>query len=414
MATAVSRCLSIEDLKAHARRHLPRVIFDYLEGGTDDEYALDENHGRLRAIKLQPRYLVDVSARSQSVSVLGRSYKMPLGIAPMGMLSMVRHDGDLLLAQTAQAAGVPFILSGASNASMERIAQAAPDSAWLNFYPCRQPAMEADMLRRAAGAGIGTLVVTVDVPVLSKRERNIRSGWVRPYKPTPAVVLEALRHPAWVASYLRHGLPLMENFLPYAPAGISARDLTSFYAAQVPTMQNWALVERLRGLWPGKLVLKGIMAGEDALRAAAAGVDGVIVSNHGGRQLDHGMAAIDALPEVAAAAGDRLAVMFDSGIRRGSDIAVALCLGARFCFTGRGAAYGLAAFGAPGVQRMLDILRAELDLALGQIGCPHAADLSPRFLRGGARPSLHADRTVDTAAPASAGQAAAAADLAPA
>lgn len=392
MASKASRCLSIEDLKSRARAYLPRVIYDYLEGGTDDEEALGENHHRLRRLKLRPRYLIDVSSRSQAVTLFGQSYASPIGISPMGMLSMIRNDGDLVLAKVAAASGIPFILSGASNVSIERIAEQAPGS-WLQFYPCRQLAMERDLLNRAASAGMATLVVTVDVPVLSKRERNIRSGWVRPYKPSLAVVLESLRHPAWVARYLRHGLPMMENFLPYAPPGTGARALTSFYAAQVPTLQHWPMIERLREQWKGKLVLKGILAAEDASLAAAAGVDGVIVSNHGGRQLDRGMAAIDALPEVVAAVGHKMVVMFDSGIRRGSDIAVALTLGAKMCFMGRGAAYGLAAFGAPGAQRAVDILKSELDLALGQLGCPSVTELDARFLwnhPGGASRAAHA------------------------
>jgi len=379
MADKVQRCLSINDLQARARRYLPRVIYDYLEGGADDEQCLAENPARLRRHRLRPRYLVDISARSQQVSVFGQDYRSPFGISPMGMLGMVRHDGDLLLARVAARSGIPFILSGASNAAIETVARDAPGS-WLQFYPCKDLEIERDILARAARAGIRTLVVAVDVPLHSKRERNIRSGWVRPYKPSPAVILESLRHPAWVAGYLRRGIPAMQNFLPYAPASISARELTSFYASQVPAPHQWPMVERLRRQWTGSLVLKGVLTAEDARLAAAAGVDGLIVSNHGGRQLDRSVAAIDALPEVVDAVGRQLVVMFDSGIRRGSDIAVALSLGARLCFAGRAAAYGLAAFGAQGAQRAVDILRTELDLTLGQIGCPDVNELGPRFL----------------------------------
>lgn len=379
MSATPAQCLSIADLQRQARRYLPRVIYDYLEGGADDEEALARNERRLRTHLLRPRYLVDISSRSQQVTVFGKTYGSPFGIGPMGMLGMVRHQGDLLLAETAHRNGLPFVLSGASNATTEAIAEKAP-GAWLQYYPCKDAKIEADLLRRAAASGIETLVVTVDVPLHAKRERNMRSGWVRPYKPTPAVILESLRHPAWVARYLRNGLPVMENVLPYAPAGIGARELTSFYASQVPTPHRWSLVERLRQQWTGHLVLKGILSAEDAQHAATLGVDGVIVSNHGGRQLDRGVAAIDALPEVVAAVGKRMVVMFDSGIRRGSDIAVALCLGARLCFVGRAAGYGLAAHGAAGAQRAVEILRAELDLTLGQIGCPNAADLAHDFL----------------------------------
>lgn len=371
----VDKCLSIQDLQRQARRYLPRVIYDYLEGGADDEHALEENLRQLRAHKLLPRYLVDVGERTQSVSVFGRTYSSPFGVGPMGMLGMVRGDGDLLLARAAHKSGIPFVLSGASNATVEEVAQAAPGS-WLNYYPCKDPQIERNLLERAAASGIETLVVTVDVPLHAKRERNMRSGWVRPYKPTAAVILESLRHPAWVAAYLRRGLPVMGNIQRYAPAGTRARELTSFYASQVPTRHQWSLVARLRDQWRGNLVLKGILAPQDAQRAAREGANGVIVSNHGGRQLDRTVAAIDALPEVVAAAGRQLVVMFDSGIRRGSDVAVALALGAQLCFIGRAAAYGLAAYGQAGGQRAIDILRSELDLTLGQIGCPDVRELN--------------------------------------
>lgn len=387
MKTLAEKCLSISDLQAQARRYLPRVIYDYLEGGADDEECLSENPARIRRWKLRPRYLVDIATRSQRVTVFGRDYDSPIGVGPMGMLGMVRHEGDLILAEAAAQANVPFVLSGASNASIEETMRRCPH-AWLQFYPCKDEALEADLLKRAAAAGVQTLIVTVDVPLHSKRERNMRSGWVRPYKPTPAVMLEAMRHPSWVANYLRHGVPVMQNFLPYAPPGISARDLTAFYASQVPTAHHWTLIERLRERWRGKLVLKGVLAPEDALHAVGVGVDGVIVSNHGGRQLDRSVAAIDALPEVVAAVGDKMVVMFDSGIRRGSDVAVAMALGARLCFIGRAAGYGLAAFGPAGAGRAISILRAELDLTLGQIGCPDIVGIGASFLHGAPAPAI--------------------------
>lgn len=379
MASKIDKCLSIGDLQARARSYLPRVIYDYLEGGADDEHCLSENETRLRHWKLRPRYLVDISRRSQKVTVFGKTYASPIGIGPMGMLGMVRNGGDLQLAEVAASAEIPFVLSGASNASIEATASQYKGS-WLQYYPCKDLEIEADLLARAAASGMETLVVTVDVPLHSKRERNMRSGWVRPYKPTPAVMLESLRHPSWVASYLRHGIPVMENFQRHAPAGTGARELTGFYASQVPAPHGWALIRRLRGLWKGSLVVKGILTADDALLAAEAGADGVLVSNHGGRQLDRSIAAIDALPEVAAAVGSKMVVMFDSGIRRGSDVAVALCLGAKLCFIGRAAGYGLAAGGVPGAKRAVEILRGELDLALGQIGSPDVVDLAPRFL----------------------------------
>jgi L-lactate dehydrogenase (cytochrome)/(S)-mandelate dehydrogenase len=328
-----------------------------------------------------PRYLVDISRRNQSVELFGQTFASPFGIAPTGMIAMVRPGADVMLAEAAAKADVPFVISGASTASIEEIARVAPKS-WYQHYPCKDAGMTSDLFRRVADAGLSTLVITVDVPLHSKRERNIRSGWVRPYKPTLAVMLESARHPAWVVDYLRTGLPFMENYRKYAPAGLGARALTSFYADQVPAPHSWATIDKIRHEWRGKLVIKGIMHPDDAIEALRFGVDGIIVSNHGGRQLDRAVAPLDVLPRIVSAVGDRMTVMLDSGIRRGADIATALCLGARFTFVGRAPAYGVAAAGTEGALRALSILRTELDLVCGQIGCPSVKDLSPAFLDG--------------------------------
>ncbi|SDD74149.1 alpha-hydroxy acid oxidase [Paraburkholderia lycopersici] len=375
----VHKALSIDDLRKLAKARLPKVIFDYLEGGAEDEACLDSNAAAFARHKFIPRYLVDISRRDQSVNLFGQTYASPFGIAPTGMIAMVRPDADLMLAQAAAQADVPFVISGASTASIEEIARVAPKS-WYQHYPCRDEAMASDLFRRVADAGLMTLVVTVDVPLHSKRERNIRSGWVRPYKPTLPVMLEAARHPAWVIEYLTSGLPYMENYRRYAPPGTNARALTSFYAEQVPTAQSWQTIERIRSEWSGTLVLKGIMHPDDALKAVAAGVDGIIVSNHGGRQLDRSIAPVDVLPEVVAAVGDRVTVMLDSGIRRGADIATALCLGAQFTLVGRAPAYGVSAGGTEGALRALSILRQELDLVCGQLGCPRVSELNEAWL----------------------------------
>ncbi|GAB5101297.1 alpha-hydroxy acid oxidase [Caballeronia sp. HLA56] len=375
------KALSIDDLRKIARRRLPRVIYDYLEGGAEDEACLAANRRAFEKHRLLPRYLVDITQRDQSTTVLGQRFASPFGIAPTGMIAMVRPRADVLLAEAAARADVPFVISGASTASIEEIARIAPKS-WYQHYPCRDAGMTLDLLRRVADAGLQTLVVTVDVPLHSKRERNIRSGWVRPYKPTLAVMLEASRHPAWVVDYLRTGLPFMENYRKYAPPDTSARDLTSFYAGQVPAAHSWSAIEKIRREWSGSLVLKGILHPDDASQALRCGVDGVIVSNHGGRQLDRATAPIDALPRIVDAVGDRMTVMLDSGIRRGADIATALCLGARFVFVGRAPAYGVAAGGVDGAMKALSILRNELDLVCGQIGCPSATALGPAFIDG--------------------------------
>jgi L-lactate dehydrogenase (cytochrome)/(S)-mandelate dehydrogenase len=375
----LDRCLSIEDLHRTAKRRLPRVIYDFVAGGAEDEACLDRNCRDLQAVRLLPRYLVDIARRDLSLPLFGRHQALPFGIAPTGMAALVRRDADLILAEAAREAGIPFILSGASNASIEAVARVNP-GAWLQLYVPSRDDITEDILRRAEEAGLDTLVVTADVPVNAKRERNIRSGWVRPYKPTPAIMAEALLHPAWVAENLRHGMPMMQTFQPYAPAGASAREVAAFYATVSPHSFAWGVAEGFRRRWRGKLVIKGLLHPEDARRARDLGVDGIIVSNHGGRQLDRAASAIAALPAIVAAVGDDITVMMDSGIRRGADVLAALCLGARFCFVGRATLYGVAAAGLPGARRAIEILRGEIDLVAAQLGCPRIADLDASWL----------------------------------
>jgi L-lactate dehydrogenase (cytochrome)/(S)-mandelate dehydrogenase len=376
----IDRALNFEDLRRLARRRLPRIIFDYVEGGVDDEAALGRNPEAFARFRLMPRYMVDVTKRSQTTELFGRTYASPFGIAPTGMAGIVRRDADLMLAEAAAAANVPFILSGVSTSSIEAVAKAAQGRAWYQLYIAHDRTISQTMIGRAHDAGIETLVVTVDVPTHGKRERNIRNGWVRPYRPTLPAMIETLAHPQWLAEYLRHGLPYFENWVRHAGPGASPKAIAGFLAAQMPCSQTWTDIEAFRHMWPGKLVVKGIMHPADAVRAVELGADGVVVSNHGGRQLDRGPAAIDAFPAVEAAVGDRATLMMDSGIRRGADIVTALCLGARFTFVGRATLYGVTAAGRRGASRALDILRNELDLVLAQIGCPDVRRLGPDYL----------------------------------
>jgi (S)-mandelate dehydrogenase len=367
----VDRAVNIEDLHRLARRRLPRVVFDYVEGGLDDERGLERAERAFDKYSLVPRYLVDVAERDQSASLFGRRYASPFGIAPTGLAGLCRPGADLMLAQAAAAENIPFVMSGASTASIEATARIAPDHAWYQLYGARDAAISEDLIRRSRDAGLGVLMLTVDVPVNSNRERNRRNGFERPYKLPPAILLEALRHPGWIVDYLRHGgLPKFENWRTYAPAGASAREIAEFVATQTPSTQTWRELESYRRLWPRPLVVKGILHPDDAVRARDLGVDGIIVSNHGARQLDRAPAPIEMLPAIAAAVGDTVTVMVDGGIRRGSDIVIAWCLGARYTFLGRATLYGAAAGGLAGAQRAIAILRREVDLVLGQIGCP--------------------------------------------
>jgi len=386
----IDQAVNIEDLHRMAKRRLPKVAFDFIEGGLEDERGLDRNTAAFHKHNLLPRYLVDVSKRDQSQTIFGRTYASPFGISPTGGAGLFRRGADMMLAEAAAEANIPYIMSGSSNDSLETAARVAPDNAWYQLYAARDGAISEDLVRRTADAGLQALVLTVDVPVHSKRERNIRNGfanirgnWMRAaLSLKPALLAEALTHPGWIAEYIRHGgTPALENWLPYAAPGASAEDTVKFNRSQVPAhAQTWRELEKYRRLFPRTLIVKGIMHPADAVRAAELGCEGVIVSNHGGRQLDQAPASIEVLPAIKAAVGDRMTVMLDSGVRRGADILIALCLGAQFCFFGRPTLYGAVAGGLPGVKKAVDIFRGEIDLVMGQIGCPSLNQLGPDFL----------------------------------
>ncbi len=376
----IQDAVNIDDLRRLARRRLPRMVFDFIEGGVEDERCLEVNEASFARHRIVPRYMVDISRRDQSTTLFGKSYASPFGIAPTGLAALFRADADLLLARAAATANIPFIMSGASTASIEVAAQVAPAHTWYQLYAARDNKISEDIIRRARDANLGTLVLTVDVPVSSKRERNVRNGFELPLKLKWSKSLEALMHPLWIAEYLRRGIPRFDNWAPYAEPGASAKAIAAFVGRQIPCSVTWRDLENFRRLWPRHMVVKGIMHPDDAVRAAQIGVDGIMVSNHGGRQLDQAPAPLEMLAPICAAAGDKLAVMLDGGVRRGADILTALCLGARFVFVGRATLYGAAAGGLPGAQKAIDILRKEIDLVMAQIGCPALTGLGPGCL----------------------------------
>jgi (S)-mandelate dehydrogenase len=376
----LDRAINIDDLRRLAKRRLPKIAYDFIEGGLEDELGLARNESAFARFDLVPRYGVDVTACDQTTVLFGRTFSGPLGIAPTGLAALFRPGADLMLAEAAKAANVPFIMSGAGTGLIEDLGRVAPNHGWYQLYAARDRSISEDMIRRVADAGLTTLVVTVDVPINSKRERNLRNGFTRPLKMTFKTRLEALRHPGWLAEFLRTGMPVFSNWKPYARLGASAAEIADFVAQQTPSPVVWRDIEGFRRLWPGKLVIKGIMHPDDAVRCAALGCDGVIVSNHGGRQLDRSPASVEVLPAIAAAAGEKLTVMFDSGIRRGSDAIVALCLGAKYVFVGRATLYGAAAGGMAGAARALTIFRDEIGRAMAQMGAPDIQSLGPQFL----------------------------------
>ena len=377
----VNRAINIDDLRKMAKRRLPRIAYDFIEGGVEDELGIARNEAAFDRERLVPRYLVDVSKRDQSCDLFDRRYASPFGVSATGLAALFRPGADLMLAEAAAASDLPFMMSGMSTASIEAAAKIAPSHSWYQLYVAQDHAITTDLIRRVREAGFGTLVLTVDVPVSSKRERNLRNGFALPPRLTTAGMLDALRHPGWVAGYLRNGMPRFENWAPYARADSSTARVNAFAAKQAPASSvTWKDLEEFRQLWPRHLVVKGILHRDDAIHAAEIGVDGIIVSNHGGRQLDQAPAPLEVLPGISEAVGDKVTLMLDGGVRRGADIVMALCHGARFVMVGRATLYGAAAGGIEGVRKAIAILREEIDLVLGQIGCPNVADLDSSFV----------------------------------
>jgi L-lactate dehydrogenase (cytochrome)/(S)-mandelate dehydrogenase len=357
-------------------------MFDFIEGGVEDEVGLRTNAQAFREVRLVPRYYIDTSKREQTANILGLTFSSPFGIAPTGMAGAFQKDAERFLARAANDTNIPYLMSGASNASMEDGAKLAPKNLWYQIYGAKDRSYQLDLVKRAIDCGLTTIAVTCDVPVSSNRERNRRNGFVRPLKMTLPTILEAMLHPEWVINYYKDGgLPMLANWKKYAKEGSTPDQVADLFASQTPdASQAWNDLEAIRKLWPGKLLVKGIMHPEDARIAVSMGVDGILVSNHGARQLDNMPSPVDMLPMIRNAVGPDVALLLDSGIRRGSDIVAALCMGADFVLTGRATLYGATAGGLAGVKKAVSILKREIDLVLGQIGAPNLEALGPHYL----------------------------------
>lgn len=391
--------INLEDMRELARRSLPRIAFDFIDGGVDDELCLKRNREAFAQHRIVPRYLRDVSLRDQRVTLLGREYASPIGISPTGLAGLWRPDADLMQAAAARDANVPFLLSSAGNASLEDVMAVAPEHTWFQMYCTTDEKINADLVRRATQAQVRVLVVSVDVPVNSNRERNKRNGFSRPFRMTPAVVLEALGHPAWVLRYLRTGgIPMMRTWKPYAPDGADASQVADMYGTLTPApMVNWDHLRRIRDAWKGHLVIKGLLHPDDAREAVSLGANALVVSNHGGRQLDVAPSPLEMLPAIHAAVGDQAELLLDSGVRRGSDVVIARCLGARACIFGRPSLYAVAAAGQAGVARVLQLMRNEIDMVLAQMGCSEFDRLNRSYLWDRETPLPHpASSTCET------------------
>jgi len=373
--------LCLDDFEAAARTHLPRPIFEYVAGAAETNWSRDDNRAAFGEFGFVPRVLVDVSQRSQQTSLFGRIYAAPFGIAPLGISALYAYRGDLVLARAAAAANIPMILSGSSLIRLEEVAQAGP-TAWFQAYlPDDAPRITA-LIERVTHAGFATLVITVDVPVWANRENNVRAGFATPLRPNLRLAWDGVTHPRWLLgtflrTLARHGMPHFEN--NYATRGapiLSPRVVREFSDRGTLDWEHFSLARRL---WRGKLVIKGILDPEDARIARAAGADGIIVSNHGGRQLDGAVSPLRVLPQVVAACPD-IPVMMDSGVRRGTDVLKALALGAKFVFAGRPFAYAAAIGGEPGVAHAIRLLADEIFRDMAMLGATDLAKVGVQHL----------------------------------
>jgi (S)-mandelate dehydrogenase len=374
--------LNIADLREIARRRVPGFVFEYVEGGAEDEATLRRNREALAALRFAPQTLIDTAGRSLETLVFGRPSRMPLAIAPTGLNGMLHPEGDLALARAAASSGIPYTLSTLSTSRLEEVAAQAGGRLWMQLYVMKNRAIAEDIMARAAAAGYEALIFTSDANVFGSREWDRRS-YARPGKPRARALLDAVRHPRWIFQVLlRHGVPRFRNIEPFLPAGAaSAVGGSTIVPGMFEPTITWKDIAWIRRHWPGKLLIKGVLTVADARRALEAGCEGIVLSNHGGRQLDHCVAPIEVLGEIAAALGDRLTLIIDSGFRRGSDVAKALALGAHTVMIGRATLYGLAAGGEHGARRALDMLAVELDRVLGQLGCRSVGELKPSLLR---------------------------------
>jgi (S)-mandelate dehydrogenase len=377
----LSRAKTIADLRARAHRLMPRFVLEYLEGGAEDEATLARERDCYADWRFVPRQLVDVSHRSTEATILGRPAPMPLAIAPTGLNGLFMHGADLALARAAAVKGVPFTQSTMSNVAMEEVAKVEGLRHWWQLYVFGGDDVWQELLRRAEACGVEAVLLTTNAQIYGDREWEARvqmAGW-----PTPSAGLNALRHPRWAATTLTQGLPKFANCTDFVPKG----DRGFFQSAtwirqQMRTSLSWDDIARIRLAWPRKLILKGLLHPDDVRRAVDAGVDGIALGTHGGRQQDWSVAALDVLPEARRIVPDAIALMLSGGIRRGTDMVKAVALGADTLLAGRAPLYGLCAFGEKGAAHALDILHDEMRDAMGQVGVPTIPELGPDLLVG--------------------------------
>ncbi|HKQ27498.1 MAG TPA: alpha-hydroxy acid oxidase [Burkholderiales bacterium] len=379
MRTA-SAAISVEDLRRAARARLPRSVFEFFDGGAEDEITLRANRDAFERVRLVPRVLVDVASVDTSVRILGSHSKLPIAIAPTGAVGFGWPGGDVAIAKAAADFGIPYTLSTTATASIERIAREAPGRLWFQAYVLKGREFTFRLIERARDSGYEALMITVDLPVGGKRERDNRNHFAIPFRFTSRNLRDFASRPGWALGMLSSGTPVMENLVGFTPQASSASAIASSVGRNYDPAFDWRALESIRRAWPRKLILKGIVRADDAERAIGAGCDGIVVSNHGGRQLDGGLATLDALPAVVKQTRGRIPVLVDGGVRRGVDVLKAIALGAHAVMIGRATLYGACAAGEAGARRALEIVQSELVRSMQLCGAAHVGAIGADLL----------------------------------
>lgn len=370
----------IEDLRLEHKRRVPKAFFDYADRGSYTEDTLRANHDDLQQIKFRQRILVDVSRRDLSTTILGEPSTMPLILAPVGLLGMQHGDGEIHACRAAQAAGIPFTQSTMSICSIEDIAAAVDKPFWFQLYVMKDRGFIKALIERAIAAKCSALVLTVDLQVIGQRHQDIKNGMTVPPEWSLSKLVDFASKPAWVSGVLQGKRRTFGNLAGHLKVSDDITSLSTWINSQFDTSLNWKDIDWIRSIWPGKLILKGILDVEDAEIAAKTGAQAIVVSNHGGRQLDGAPSSIEVLPEIVDEVGSQMEIMFDGGIRSGMDVMRALALGAKSCMIGRAYAYGLGAGGRAGVAKALDILAKELTTTMGLCGVNTIAEIDDKVL----------------------------------
>jgi L-lactate dehydrogenase (cytochrome) len=378
--TAMKHITCIEDLRQLHMRRVPKAFFDYADRGSYSEDTMRANHDDLQQIKFRQRILVDVSRRDLSTRILGEPSALPLILAPVGLLGMQHGDGEIHACRAAQAAGIPFTQSTMSICSIEDIAAAVDKPFWFQLYVMKDRGFIKSLIERAIAAKCSALVLTVDLQVIGQRHQDIKNGMTVPPEWSLSKLFDFATKPAWVSGVLRGKRRTFGNLVGHLKGTDDITALSTWIASQFDTTLSWKDVEWIRSIWPGKLVLKGILDVEDAEEAAKSGAQALVVSNHGGRQLDGAPSSIEVLPEIVDAVGSKMEILFDGGIRSGQDVMRALALGAKSCMIGRAYAYGLGAAGEAGVAKAIEIIRNELNTTMGLCGVNTIAEIDDNVL----------------------------------